>query len=173
MHELVFDTSALISLEVANLMRKTSETFCVFIPKKVEEELKEVAKYGDIHGNAANRILKMERIEIREVRDITKHLIFVDEGEAEALELAKEIEADYLICDDYESFWYLSENFEKTVFSVFVVRCLCEKGIISMEDGWSFIEMIRERRTWGDNIIYRTAKTLWGGEEHSIVGDWK
>jgi len=72
-----------------------------------------------------------------------------------------------LICDDYESFWYLSENFEKTVFSVFVVRCLCEKGIISMEDGWSFIEMIRERRTWGDNIIYRTAKTLWGGEEHS------
>jgi hypothetical protein len=36
-----------------------------------------------------------------------------------------------------------------------------------MEDGWSFIEMIRERRTWGDNIIYRTAKTLWGGEEHS------
>jgi hypothetical protein len=70
-----------------------------------------------------------------------------------------------LICDDYESFWFLSENFEKTVFSVFVVRCLCEKGIISMEDGWSFIEMIRERRTWGDNIIYRTAKTLWGGEE--------
>ncbi|NAT10997.1 hypothetical protein C4E22_05575 [ANME-1 cluster archaeon AG-394-G06] len=66
-----------------------------------------------------------------------------------------------LICDDYESFWYLSENFEKTGFSVFVVRCLCEKGIISMEEGWSFIEMIRERRTWGDNIIYRTAKTLW------------
>jgi len=148
-------------------MSKISETFRVFIPKKVEEELKEVAKYGDIHGNAANRILKMERIEIREVGDITKHLIFVDEGEAEALELAKEIEANYLICDDYESFWYLSENFEKTVFSVFVVRCLCEKGIISMEDGWSFIEMIRERRTWGDNIIYRTAKTLWGGEEHS------
>ena len=167
MHELVFDTSALVSLEVANLMSKTSEIFRVFIPKKVEEELKEVAKYGDIHGNAANRILKMERIEIREVGDITKHLIFVDEGEAEALELAKEIEADYLICDDYESFGYLSENFEKTVFSVFVVRCLCEKGIISMEDGWSFIEMIRERRTWGDNIIYRTAKTLWGGEEHS------
>jgi len=126
--------------------------------------LKEVAKYGDIHGNAANRILKMERIEIREVGDITKHLIFVDEGEAEALELAKEIEANYLICDDYESFWYLSENFEKTVFSVFVVKCLCEEGI-SMEDGWKFIEMIRERRTWGDNIIYRTAKMLWGREE--------
>ena len=96
---------------------------------------------------------------------LTKHLIFVDEGEAEALELAKEIEADYLICDDYESFWYLSENFEKTVFSVFVVRCLCEVGIISMGDGWKFIEMIRERRTWGDNIIYRTAKMLWGREE--------
>ena len=160
-HKLVFDTSALISLEVANLMGKTSETFRVFIPKKVEEELKEVAKYGDIHGKAANRILKIERIEITEVGEISRHLIYADEGEAEALELAKEIEADYLICDDYESFWYLSENFEKTVFSVFVVRCLCEKGIISMEEGWSFIEMIRERRTWGDNIIYRTAKTLW------------
>lgn len=165
MRRLVFDTSALISLEVANLMNKTSETFSVFIPKKVEEELKEVAKYEDVHGNAANRILKKERIEIRQVGEISKHLIYVDEGEAEALELAKEIEADYLICDDYESFWYLSENFEKTVFSVFVVKCLCEEGIISMEDGWHFIEMIRERRTWGDNIIYRTAKTLWAREE--------
>jgi hypothetical protein len=66
-----------------------------------------------------------------------------------------------LICDDYESFWYLSEYFEKTVFSVFVVRCLCERGMISTEEGWNFIELIRERRTWGDNIIYRTAKKLW------------
>ena len=62
MHKLVFDTSALISLEVANLMNKASESFHVFIPKKVEEELKEVAKYGDVHGKAANRILKIERI---------------------------------------------------------------------------------------------------------------
>jgi predicted nucleic acid-binding protein len=167
MHKLAFDTSALISLEVASLMSKVSECFRVFIPKKVREELKEVAKYGDIHGKAANRILKMERIEITEVGDANMHLIYVDEGEAEALELAKKIGADYLICDDYESFWYLSEHFEKTVFSVFVVRHLCEKGIISMEEGWNFIERIRERRTWGDNIIYRTAKTLWGGEEHS------
>lgn len=167
MHKLVFDTSALISLEVANLMNKAFEIFYVFIPRKVHEELKEVAKYEDVHGKAANRILKMERIEIREVREINKHLIYVDEGEAEALELAKEIEADYLICDDYESFWYLSENFEKTVFSVFVVRCLCEEGIIGIEKGWDFIEMIREKRTWGDNIIYRTAKKLWGREEIS------
>ncbi|MDI6886535.1 MAG: hypothetical protein QMD22_09415 [archaeon] len=146
-------------------MNKAFEIFRIFIPKIVHGELKEVAKYEDVHGKAANRILKMERIEIREVGEISRHLIYVDEGEAEALELAKEIEADYLICDDYESFWYLSENFEKTVFSVFVVRYLCEEGIISMEDGWSFIEMIRERRTWGDNIIYMTAKTLWACEE--------
>jgi len=169
MHKLVFDTSALISLEVANLMNKASESFHVFIPKKVEEELKEVAKYGDVHGKAANRILKIERIGIREVGDISRHVIYIDEGEAEALELAKEIEADYLICDDYESFWYLTENFEKTVFSVFVVRCLCEKGIISIEKGWNFVEMIRERRTWGDNIIYRTAKALWSDEERREV----
>jgi len=164
MHRLVFDTSALISLEVANLMNKTSETFQVFIPKKVEEELKEVAKYEDVHGKAASRISKIERIEVKEVGEISRHLIYVDEGEAEALELAKSIEADYLICDDYESFWYLSENFEKTVFSVFVVRYLCEQEIINMEEGWNFIKVIRERRTWGDNIIYRTAKTLWGRE---------
>lgn len=165
MHKLVFDTSALISLEVANLMNKASEIFRVFIPKKVHEELKEIANYEDVHGKAANRILKMERIEIREVGDINRHLTHIDEGEAEALELAKAIVADYLICDDYESFWYLSDNFEKTVFSVFVVRYLCEEGIISIEEGWDFIEMIRKRRTWGDNIIYRTAKTLWRPEE--------
>jgi predicted nucleic acid-binding protein len=133
MYKLVFDTSALISLEVANLMSMTLETFRVFASNKVEEELKEVAKYEDVHGKAANRILRLERIEIREVGEISRHLTYVDEGEAEALELA---------------------------------RCLCEEGMISMEDGWSFIERIRERRTWGDNIIYRTAKMLWGREEH-------
>ena len=91
MHELVFDTSALISLEVVNLMHEASELFRVFIPKKVHEELKEVAKYVDVHGKAANRILKIERIEIRGVGEISGHSVYVDEGEAEALELAKEI----------------------------------------------------------------------------------
>jgi hypothetical protein len=43
-----------------------------------------------------------------------------------------------LICDAYESFWYLSENFEKAVFSVFVMRCFCERGRISMKEGWNF-----------------------------------
>lgn len=65
----------------------------------------------------------------------------------EALELAKSICADYLVCDDYESFWYLTENFEKTVFSVFVVKHLCEKVFIASEEGWKLIETVRERRT--------------------------
>lgn len=39
------------------------------------------------------------------------------------------------------------------MFSVFVVKYLCEKGVIATEEGWKFIEMIGEKRTWGDNII--------------------
>ncbi|MFO7967390.1 MAG: hypothetical protein R6U44_07305 [Archaeoglobaceae archaeon] len=161
MFKLVFDTSALISLEVASLMTQVIQTFYVVVPERVNEELKEMANYEDVHGKAANRILQMEGIEVREAGEVDTHLMYVDEGEAEALELAKSVCADYLVCDDYESFWYLTENFEKTVFSVFVVKHLCKKGIIASEEGWKFIEMIRERRTWGDNIIYKTAKNLW------------
>ncbi|MFP3946485.1 MAG: hypothetical protein ACOC5L_03240 [Halobacteriota archaeon] len=34
-----------------------------------------------------------------------------------------------------------------------MVKYLCEKGVIATEEGWKFIEMIGEKRTWGDNII--------------------
>ncbi len=138
---LVFDTSALISLEAANLMNKVIESFNVFVPEKVHGELREMANYEDVHGKAANRVLQMGGIEVRKAGDIEAHLIYVDEGEAEALDLAKSLGADYFVCDDYESFWYLTENFEKTVFSVFVVKYLCEKSVIATEEGWKFIEI--------------------------------
>ena len=58
-------------------------------------------------------------------------------------------------------FWYLSEKFEKAVFSIFIVFYLCKKKIISKERGWKFIEAMRQKRTWGDNILYRIAKKMW------------
>ncbi|MFP3946486.1 MAG: DUF2283 domain-containing protein [Halobacteriota archaeon] len=62
-------------------------------------------------GKAANRVLQMGGLEVRKAGDIEVHLIYVDEGEAEALDLAKSLGAGYLVCDDYESFWYLTERF--------------------------------------------------------------
>jgi hypothetical protein len=85
----------------------------------------------------------------------------VDIGEASCLELALCEKADYLITDDCKCFWYLSSNFQNTVFSIFLVRLLSNLREITDEEGWEYIERIREKRTWGNNLIYRKAKEIW------------
>ena len=58
----------------------------------------------------------------------------------------------------------LENNFKKTVLSVFIVRLLCNLNVISDNDGWKIINKMCEKRTWGMNIIYMTAKKLWKGQ---------
>lgn len=136
----------------------------MLIPVAVKSELEEMATYSDVHGDAAKRILDFiggGKIVVKTVKGYEKHVYNADLGESQALELAKKTSADYLISDDAECFWYLENNFKKTVFSVFIVRVLCNLNEISDDGGWNIIEKMCERRTWAKNIIYLTAKKFW------------
>jgi predicted nucleic acid-binding protein len=163
--KIVADTSALVSLEVVELVPFVLKYFDVIIPQAVKSELEDIAKYNDIHGAAAGRILDFvenKKITVENISGYEKHLLSSDLGESQALELANKTCADYLISDDVECFWYLENNFRKTVFSVFIVRLLCSLNEIGDDEGWQIIEKMCERRTWAKNIIYLTAKKFWG-----------
>lgn len=104
MLNLVFDTSALISLESATLTDKSTNVCRYFLPQLVYEEIRDLAKYTDVHGKAATRLLQKDSLTIKKAGEIHSHLPYVDKGEAAALTLANRISTDYLVCDDYESF---------------------------------------------------------------------
>ncbi len=165
--KIIADTSALVSLEVVELVPFVLKYFEIIIPQAVKSELKEMGKYGDVHGCAAKRILDFvdnKKIIVETVSGYEKHLMSADLRESQALELAMNTKPDYFISDDVECFWYLEGKFEKTVFSVFIVRVLCDLNELTEDEGWENIEKMCERRTWAKNIIYLAAKKFWGDE---------
>ncbi|MDP2846081.1 MAG: hypothetical protein Q8N79_08445 [Candidatus Methanoperedens sp.] len=162
--KLAFDTSALVSIETINLISKVLKYFEILISDTVKQELFEMAQYEDEHGRSAKRLHEMiekNQIKIIDVKNFSQHLTAVDSGEASCLEIALSEEADYLVTDDFNSFWYLSERFKSTVFSIFLVKLLSDLGEITDEEGWGYVEKMREKRTWGNNVIYKKAKELW------------
>lgn len=162
--KVVFDTSALISLETSRLMEKVCKNFDAAIPNEVLSELEEIAEFEDVHGKAAKRVLKLveeKKLSVEEAKTREDASAFVDRGEAAALALAIKIHADYLVVDDCESLWYLAKYFKKVVFSVFVVRYLYNTGALTEKQAWAHVERMKEARTWGENTIYKIAKKLW------------
>lgn len=162
--KLIIDTSALVSIETVNLVSRLLKYFDVIISDTVRLELIELSQYEDEHGKSSRRILEMvnkSQIKIKNVEIFQQHLTEIDSGEASCLELALSEKADYLITDDCNSFWYLTLYFKNTVFSIFLVRLLSNLKEITDEEGWEFIERIREKRTWGNNLIYKKAREMW------------
>ena len=55
---IIADTSALISLGVGDILSKSLEISKILIPQKVFDELNEISKFDDIHGNAAKETIR-------------------------------------------------------------------------------------------------------------------
>lgn len=93
----VLDTSPIISLSIINKLPILESLFSsIYIPKAVWKELsdnKAILPFSGIKSFFNSRKIK----EISKNNNLTP---FVDCGESEAIILAKEINADYLIIDD-------------------------------------------------------------------------
>jgi len=164
MIEIAADTSSLISLEIVKVVKLALKYFNMHVTTGIVKELEDMNQYNDEQGQAARRVLGLiekERLNVNDAKGFEKHLDFIDHGEAEVLEFAIQNDISYLLSDDYEAFWYLAEKFNKTVFSVFVVYYLYKVNALNKEESWNFIEKMRSKRTWGDNILYGKAKKLW------------
>ena len=93
----VGDTSALISLGVGGILSKCFKISKILIPQKVFDELNEISKFDDVHGNAAKETIryisngKIEVIEVKQVKKIeekhdgksTFRVIWQGNGESE------------------------------------------------------------------------------------------
>ncbi len=151
------DTSAVVSLEIKHLVTLASKVIKFTISTWVYEELKEIAKYNDVHGISARDALGLVEsgcITIKSVQARKEHAENIDMGEAEILTLAESGEYDYIITDDVKALPYIKSKAKvKVLTSAFVIRLLYDLNILSREEALNSIKEISASRDWYGGVL--------------------
>ena len=161
--EVVADTSSLISLQTGGVLELSLELFDVSIPEIVVTELKEVAGYDDMHGESARdvlRLIKEDKISVREVISISETESRVDAGEMGCLDLCRQEQILILVTDDWRALPKLIEISASTnvVVSAFVIRALLNRRMLTRDDAETILDRISRNRDWLESKIYEESK---------------
>ena len=165
---IIADTSALISLGVGDILSKSLEISKILIPQKVFDELKEISKFDDVHGNAAKetiRYISNGKIEVNKVKQVEKieELVSgysrINEGEAETLILAQEKSIQILLTDDFRSLPDLKKvsGDVEIHLSIYLLVRLVLENLITVTEAQDTLNRISKGRTWETAAIYRLA----------------
>ena len=159
---IVADTSALISLETADVLSLVLEEFDVHTTGTVATELEKTAGYEDVHGEAATRVLDaLGQSTIHEIQGQRFESSRIDSGEESCLHLTEELHADFLVTDDLRALPELQVLTEAQVaISPIVLRALVKRDVFTNEEAVERLEQIAQTRDWLGTPIYRRAKNL-------------
>ncbi|WP_224333789.1 hypothetical protein [Haloprofundus halobius] len=159
---LVIDTSALVSLAVGDALGVTLAEFDVVATHVVIDELEVTADYDDEHGRGASTVLdQLERIDSLDITGEKFVTSRIDDGEASCVAAMREIDAAFLITDDYRALPELQHLIDAEVaLSPVVLRALVKRGALSEDTAKSALETIAEQRDWLGAPIYRYARQL-------------
>lgn len=159
---IVTDTSALVTLTTADVLKTVVEEFDVHTTETVFEELKETANYNDLHGNASKKIIQnKEDFTIHTVSQDKFQSSRVDEGEGSCAILANNLEANFLVTDDLKALPELQTLSNTNVaISPIVLKALVKRGVLSKEEALQKLDKAAEDRNWLGKPIYRKARKL-------------
>jgi len=166
MTTLVADTSGLVSLGIASGSDPDPLTVCfaaydVCIPTAVSEELQEIASYNDIHGQAATAVCN--RTTEMTIRAVDLDAEFpLDDGENAAVMLANNIDAELLLCDEFNSLGLIHASLANkrlvttpTLLSVFV-----RTQRLATEEAQTLVDEMSSARSWDANSYVQRARSL-------------
>lgn len=144
------DTSALISLHMADILEIASRNIDMVTTQLVKEELEEIKQYDDPIGQAAEEILHL--IYSEEIR--TTH---VDDGEASCFVLAKDFKIKILVMDDIKAASALEgraikEGIDQRI-SVAVIIELLNMDVISRGKAKTGIKDMIKDRGWKGGVL--------------------
>lgn len=173
MIKVVMDTPSLVSLEMVGLLRRALKIVEITIPRVVAGELKEISKFSDPKGKAAENILKLideRKISVVKVRARKKvdGLLSseVDEGEASCFVCCVENGVETLIMDDVDAAYELEgralASEIKLKISAAVIIELMRKGVISKKRAASGIKKMVKLREWEGGVLGVLAKKYLG-----------
>lgn len=159
---IVADTSAFVSLAVGDVLALFLDEFDVVTTAAVIAELEETAAYDDCHGRGAADVLAREdRIEVVTVESPDLVTSRIDIGEASCVLAGRNVNAQFLITDDYRALPELQQLVDGEVaLSPIVLRALVKRGALSDDEATAVLETIAEQQDWLGAPIYRYALEL-------------
>jgi len=165
----VFDTSALISLSLAETLHLVDNLGLeALVPPTVFSELEETSTYNDDIAISARRALSFVKEcmlglneRSRELADRLSKMPKLDRGEAEALALAQQVEAEHLVIDDIDAMGALLGaakimGIEIVPSSWLIVKSYLE-GVLEYDQAVGVLDALASARGWKQSVIYGTA----------------
>lgn len=159
---IVVDTSAFISLDIADVLEAVLREYEVHTTQRVVDELSQTAKFDDDHGTAAENVLPhVHNIAVHELDDLQVRTSRIDPGKGSCLQLTGELDADFLITDDLRALPELQQlTGARIAISPIMLRALVNRGILSNHEAMEKLETLAVTRDWLGAPIYRRAKSL-------------
>ena len=149
----IIDTSALISLEIIEILKKLLNFNKFIISEGVLLELEDFAQYEDFLGSKAKKILELKSsltIENVQIKEKIKNLQNTD-NELVSLAIKKQLP---IITDDIKIMRH-AKNVQ-TFFSAYFLIALITSKALTKDEAIEKLNKIRNSRNWRDNIIYLT-----------------
>lgn len=168
LRRIVFDTSALISFALGDVLDLVIDQYEPVISRVVLDELKETSKYDDGTGKAAKKVFKrseslnIEKVPNEDYRELITSRI--DEGEASCIPLAKKEDHEAFITDDFSAVHQLRTYSQKYNFelglSAVLLKALNIRGELSQKEMESTFDRIARKRGWLGQTIYKYGKDI-------------
>jgi predicted nucleic acid-binding protein len=159
---LVVDTSAVISLELADVLDTVLSEYAVRTTDPVLSELSETAAYDGVHGVTAETALdRLGDVPVHDISATELQTSRVDAGEASCARLATDQEAAFLITDDLRALPELQQlTGAQVAISPILLRALVNRGCLAQADASERLERLAADRDWLGAPIYRRAQRL-------------
>jgi predicted nucleic acid-binding protein len=157
---IILDTSAFISLSMADLMERVVEDYSVHTTQEVISELEQTAREEDCVSEAAARALSYsERIEVHSQGFERFETSRLDSGEASCIALTREIDADFILTDDLRAMAEIKKlSTVEVAISPFMIVAMVKNDVLSREEALNKMEGLAENRDWLGTPIYQRAK---------------
>lgn len=164
LRKVVVDSSALISLAHGGVLPIVLQEFQLIISQWVLAKLEATARFNDLDGRAAQRVLAhRELLTIFDVSesDFEEYLgRKVHVGEASCVALARHAEA--FICDDFDALPYLELRCRKLGMVIglcsVLIQALVIRGKLTKDEARAVFERIAEKRGWLGRSLYEHGK---------------
>lgn len=159
---IVADTSALISLSIADSLDLALAEFDVHTTTTVVDELEDTGEYDDVHAEAAEAVLGYrDELMVPRATDTGRTSSRIDAGEASCLAITDDLGARFLVTDDLRALPELQRLTDaRVVISPVVLRALVERGVLTEREASGRLDRLAATRDWLGAPIYRKALEL-------------
>lgn len=169
MSVLVADTSSLVSLGHAagndpDPLELVVEDYDVHLPVRVEAELREVASYDDADTRAAKAALAALGASTVDPVDLDESFP-LDEGENAAVTLANDVDADLLLCDEFNRIGLVHASLAgpRLVTTPTLLIAFARRGRWTASDAEAVLSIVESERSWETNSYVRRARDVLDG----------